>query len=104
MANQTIPRRLIQYLTIDVVLNERGVSTVFFHSDMSKGHHQGELEESSQNTTTFSTHIGLYRRRGLITEEKRSRSRHNVEGFFCRCTSGTLRILHWYVIFMLHIL
>ncbi|KAK2559349.1 hypothetical protein P5673_017967 [Acropora cervicornis] len=68
LANQTIPRRLIQHPTIDVVLNERGVSTVFFHLDKSKGHHQGELKESSRKTTTFSTHIGLYRRRGLITE------------------------------------
>ena len=74
MTNQTIPRRLIQYPTIDVVLNERGVSTVFFHLDMSKGHHQGELKESSQNTTTFSTHIGLYRRQDKTRERPQSKA------------------------------
>ena len=47
-------------------------------------------------------------------EENRSRSRHNVEGFFFvgvlyfgwpnQPSSGTMRNLHWYVIFMLHIL
>ena len=68
LANQTIPRRLIQHPTIDDVVNERGGSTVFFHLDVSKGYRQAELKESSRNITTFSTHIGLYRRRGLLTE------------------------------------
>ena len=60
--------QLIQHPTIDYLVNERGGSTVFFHLDLSKGYHQDELKESSRNITTFSTHIGLYRRRGLLTE------------------------------------
>ncbi|KAK2572981.1 hypothetical protein P5673_002002 [Acropora cervicornis] len=50
LANQTIPRRLIQHPTIDDVVNERGGSTVFFHLDvsgerMSPGRVEGELTE-----------------------------------------------------------
>ena len=49
---------------------------------------------------------------GHEIEENKSRSRHNVEGsFLCilyfgwpnQPSSGTMIILHWYVIFMLHV-
>ena len=48
----------------------------------------------------------------LASEENKSRSRHNVEGsFLCvlyfgwpnQPSSGIMIILHWYVIFMLHV-
>ena len=52
-------------------------------------------------------------RGGIIeTEENKGRSRHNVEGsFLCvlyfgwpnQPSSGTMIILHWYVILMLHV-
>ena len=60
VANQAIPRRHTQHPTIDDVITELSGSTVFSHLDMSKGYHQLELNESSRNVTTFSTHIGLY--------------------------------------------
>ena len=61
MANQAIPRRHTQHPTIYDVVNELSRSTLFSHLDMSKGYHQLELNLSSRNVTTFSTHIGLYR-------------------------------------------
>ena len=48
----------------------------------------------------------------VINEENKGRSRHNVEGsFLCvlyfgwpnQPSSGIMIILHWYVIFMLHV-
>ena len=63
VANQAIPRRHTQHPTIDDVVNELSGSTVFSHLDMSN--HQLELQETSRNVTTFSTHIGLYRYKRL---------------------------------------
>ena len=47
------------------MITELSGSTVFSHLDMSKGYHQLELNESSRNVTTFSTHIGLYQYKRL---------------------------------------
>ena len=70
--------------------------------------------------TARSTPVPGYKNRGggwrkmeaPTHEENKSRSRHNVEGsFLCvlyfgwpnQPSSGTMIILHWYVIFMLHV-
>ena len=92
VANQAIPRRHTQHPTIDDVVNELSGSTVFSHLDMSKGYHQLELNLSSRNVTTFSTHIGLYRYKRLnygtrsaaeiFQETIREELTHDVNGVF----------------------
>ena len=65
VANQVIPQRHTQHPTIDDVVNELSGSTVFSPLDRSKGYLQLELDLSSRNVTTFSTHIGFYRYKRL---------------------------------------
>ena len=64
VAKEAIPCRHTQHPTIDDVVNELSGSTVFSHLDMSKGYHQLELDLSSRNIMTFSTHIGCTDIRG----------------------------------------
>ena len=61
-ANKAIPQTHIVMPTLDDIINELNGATVFFHLDMNHGYHQLELKE---NTTTFATHVGLYRYRRL---------------------------------------
>ena len=92
VANQAIPRRHTQHPTIDDVVNELSGSTVFSHLDMSKGYYQLELDLSSTNITTFSTHVGLYRYKRLnystrspaeiFQETIREELTHDLNGVF----------------------
>lgn len=64
-ANKAIPRTHTIMPTLEDITHERNGATVFSHLDMNHGYHQLELQENGRDITTFSTHIGLYRYKGL---------------------------------------
>ena len=65
LPNQAIKRTRHVMPTLDDILMRLNGATVFSKLDLNSGYHQLELDESSRNITTFSTHVGLRRYKRL---------------------------------------
>ena len=65
LPNQAIKRTRHIMPTVDDILMQLNNSTVFSKLDLNSGYHQLELDESSRNITTFTTHVGLRRYKRL---------------------------------------
>ena len=63
--NKAIKRTRHIMPTMDDILMRLSGAKVFSKLDLNSGYHQLELDESSRNITTFSTHIGLRRYKRL---------------------------------------
>ena len=84
-ANKAIPPTHTVMPTLEDITHELHGATVFSHLDMNHGYHQLELEESSQDITTVSMHVGLYRYKRLnfgtrSAGENSNFSRHREQG------------------------
>ena len=65
LPNKAIKRTRHVMPTLDDILVRLNGATVFSKLDLNSGYHQLELDESSRNITTFSTHVGLRRYKRL---------------------------------------
>ena len=65
-ANKAIGRDKHPVPTVDDLVGDLNNSTVFSKLDLTNAYHQLELEESSRYITTFATHAGLRRYKGLL--------------------------------------
>ncbi|KAK9722031.1 Reverse transcriptase (RNA-dependent DNA polymerase) [Popillia japonica] len=64
-ANKAIKRTRNIAPTTDYIIAQLNGSTVFSKIDLRCGYHQIMLAERSRTITTFATHVGLYRYKGL---------------------------------------
>ena len=65
-ANKALGREKHPMPTVDDLIADLNNSTVFSKMDLTNAYHQLELKESSRYITTFSTHAGLRRYKGLL--------------------------------------
>ena len=65
-ANMIVKRERFPILTIDEVLQDLNQSKLFSKLDLTSPYHQIELSPESRDITTFGTHKGLYRYKGLM--------------------------------------
>ena len=64
--NKAIKRERHVTPTVDELIHDLNLSTVFSHQDLRSGYHQFELEEDGRYVTTFSTHLDLHCYKRLI--------------------------------------
>ena len=65
-ANEAVVRERHPIPTVDEVLQDMTQSSVLTKLDLKWGYHQLELSEESRDTTTFTTHAGLYRYKSRV--------------------------------------
>lgn len=65
-ANEAIVKERNPIPTVDEVLQDMTQSIVFTRLDIRWGYHQLQLSEESRDITTFTTHAGLCRYKGMF--------------------------------------